>query len=202
MCRHELRSRFHRIFSCGFPAVKNALCVHRCSTHEDPFFSPLTGYVTPLPNPTTYATKIGAKGTGRLILRKIGLFRLHRSVGVSKIKTKRELSGRTYNMWSADFLPVCHLKKVILKPTTIKPHKLRKRKRTEQLFGQQSLFVGLRSDAMDGDAHAERVRQLSFRRFALMYTDARLLINQWRVFNLFRLPPKLALRSKATAGYR
>ena len=69
-------------------------------THKDPFAarSPAI-YVTHLPNPTTYATKIGAKGTGRLILTNLGLFRLRRSVGVSEIKTKKALTGRAYRMY-------------------------------------------------------------------------------------------------------
>ena len=66
VCRHELRSRFHHVFSCGFPAVKKcSLCAPLLDT-QGSICSPLTGYVTPLPNLTKYATKIGAKGTGRL----------------------------------------------------------------------------------------------------------------------------------------
>ena len=89
MCRHELRSRFRRVFSCGFPAVKKcSLCAPLLDT-QGSICSPLTGYVTPLPNPTTYATKIGAKGTGRLIFDKIGSISTTPKRWLSEPKTKK-----------------------------------------------------------------------------------------------------------------
>ena len=111
MCRHELRSRFDRVFSSGFPAVKKcSLCAPLLDTS---ICSPLTGYVTPLPNPTTYATKIGAKGTGRLILTKLGLFRLRRSVGVSESKTIKSSQAAHTICGPQIFLPVCCLKRSV-----------------------------------------------------------------------------------------
>ena len=64
MCRHKLRFDLTAFFLDGSQqSKKRSLCAPLLDA-QGSICSPLTGYVTPLPNPTTYATKIGAKGTG------------------------------------------------------------------------------------------------------------------------------------------
>ena len=88
---------------------KGSLCAPLLDT-QGSICSPLTGCVTPLPNPATYATKVGAKGTGRLLLTKLGLFRLRRSGRVSEIMTKKAPRPRIQYVVRRFIFPVSGLK--------------------------------------------------------------------------------------------
>ena len=71
------------------PSSQKLFFVCRAARHARIHLQPAHRLWTPLPNPTTYATKIGAKGTGRLIFDKIGSISTTPKRWLSEPKTKK-----------------------------------------------------------------------------------------------------------------